>query len=85
MSERVKVRARYLFLMASSFGKTSDVSDATRCGAEGLLAALFTKLLSSVLPVVGTTLETIPAAGPIHDLRDFQELSQAKSGNGQVL
>ena len=27
--------------------------------------------------------ETIPATGPIHSLRDFQELFQAKSWNGQ--
>ena len=44
-----------------------------------LHAALFTKPPSSILPAVGTTLETISAAGPIHGLRDFQELSQSNS------
>ena len=43
--------------------------------------ALFTKPPSSILPAVGTTSETVPAAGPIHGFRDFQELSQAKSWN----
>ena len=32
---------------------------------------LFTKLLSSILPAVGRTSETIPAAGPIHDLKEI--------------
>ena len=44
------------------------------------LTALFTKPPSSVLPAFGMT---FPTAGPIHGLRDFQELFQAKSWNGQ--
>ena len=39
------------------------------------LTALFTKPPSSVLPTVGTISETVPVAGPIHGLRDFQELA----------
>ena len=34
---------------------------------------------------VGTTSETVPATSPIHGLREFQELYQAKSWYSQQL
>ena len=44
-----------------------------------LVGGTLQRYSQSVLPGVGTNSETVPATGPIHGLRDFQELSQAKS------
>ena len=46
--------------------KNGDVADRCTRG----LTALFAKPLSSVLPAVGTTSETIPATSPMDDFRD---------------